>query len=424
MIKNYAPALFFIFFLPSISALAQHKVQGKIIDQSNAPVAFANVILLNAADSTTVYKGAVTSENGNFLFEEIKEAEYVLKVSFVGYEDLLRKIEVNGNENLGEIILKESTASLDEVTITAQYPTVTREVDRLVFYVANSTLSSGNSWDILRKTPGVILANENLQVRNQPVEVYINDRKVQLSSAELKTLLENYSAENIKSVEVITNPPARYDAEGGAILNIITSKSISPGYKGSVNGSWTQAVFPKYSFGTSHYLRSEKLNLFANYSFNPRKEFKEDDSYINFMKNGEIFSRWLTDFERTTRSQAHNASLILDYSLNDKNILSFSTNAVLSPNKSFDNNVFTKILDGNDPRSFTTESTLNEDQSNVAMELKYKHLLEKPGAEISILGQFTTYDQDRDQQVFTDYSAEPDNSFSTLAQQHINIYVG
>src|SRR5690606_6774438 len=114
--------------------------------------------------------------------------------------------------------------------------------------------------------------------------------------------------------------------------------------KGNINGNYTQAIYPKYQFGTSHYFKSEKLNVFANYSISPRKEFKNDASHINFMStNGEIFSRWTTDFNRTTTSLAHNANLNLDYNIDARNSLSFSANAMVSPNKRFDNTVETHI---------------------------------------------------------------------------------
>ena len=210
MIKKYCLPIFTLIFLASSAATAQNSVEGKVVDSTDKPVAFANVILLNATDSTTVYKGAVSGENGNFSFEKIVSNDYLLKVSFVGFKEYLAQINVSEDENIGKISLKETAANLDEVSINYKNPSVERKVDRLVFKVENTTLSSGNSWDILKKTPGVIMANNTLQVRNQGVEVYINDRKVQLSASELQTLLENYSAENIKSVEVITNPPARY----------------------------------------------------------------------------------------------------------------------------------------------------------------------------------------------------------------------
>ena len=359
-----APSVYPTLFIFS-AALSQHKVEGKILDKASNPVPYANVILLNAEDSTSVVKGAVSEESGAFHFENIAANEYLVKVSFVGFEELLRKISVSGDENLGNFILSESVSNLDEIAINVKNPTVRREIDRLVFNVANTSLSSGNTWDILRRTPGVLVANGSLQVRNQGVQVYINDRKVHLSASELRDLLESYSAENIQSIEVITNPPARYDAEGGSILNIVTSKGIAIGYKGSVNAALTQAIFPKYTFGTSHYYKADKLNLFANYSFNPRKEFKEDESYINFMDDDQnVLSRWETDFDRTTRSNAHNANVILDYYIDDRNTLSFSSNALYSPNKTFDNNVFTDIAsqENNAFANFQTISGLEEDQ--------------------------------------------------------------
>ncbi|WP_029036405.1 outer membrane beta-barrel family protein [Salinimicrobium xinjiangense] len=429
MTNLYSPPLFLFIFLCSFSGFSQHSVEGKVVDSNRNPVAFANLILLNAQDSTTVYKGAVSSEAGDFKFTEVAENEYLLKVSFVGFGDHFRKIKVSKNENLSPLVLQEDTATLNEVSINYKNPSVKREVDRLVFSVENTTLSTGNSWDILKRTPGVILSGNSLMVRNQGVQVYINDRKVQLTASELQTLLENYSAENIKSIEVITTPPARYDAEGGAILNIVTTKSIAPGYKGNINGAWTQAVFPKYQLGTSHYYKTEKLNLFGNYTFSPRKEFKEDESYINFNDgNGNIPARWETDFERITRSKAHNANLLLDYNFDDNNVLNFSSSFTFSPGKTFDNDVMTRVFEGNNEvGNLLTESELEEDLSNVALDLEYRHLLQKPGAQFSAKAHYTRFDQDRDQLILTNIeegAQSQESSFTTLAQQHINIATG
>ena len=428
MSKFYSSPLYLLSFFCSFSGFAQHSVEGRVLDPSSEPVAFANVVLLNAQDSTSVYKGAVSSETGEFILNNVEENEYLLKISFVGFEDLLRRIEVQKDIDLGTLVLQEDTATLNEVSINYKNPSVKREVDRLVFSVENTTLSTGNSWDILKKTPGVILSGNSLMVRNQAVQVYINDRKVQLTASELQTLLENYSAENIKSVEVITTPPARYDAEGGAILNIITTKSIAPGYKGNIYGSWTQAVYPKFQVGTSHYYKTDKLNVFGNYTYSPRKEFKEDESYINFRNDTEgVFSRWETDFERTTRSNAHNANVLLDYNFDDNNILNFSSSLTYSPNKTFDNDVYTRVFDrSNEVGNLITESELNEDVSNAALDLEYKHLLQKPGAQITARLHYTRYEQDRDQGINTtivDAQNEVlDYAFTTRAQQEIDIY--
>ncbi|MDT0650913.1 outer membrane beta-barrel family protein [Autumnicola edwardsiae] len=428
MFKNPTTPLFFLLFIAFNYSYAQHEVSGKFM-ASGAPVAYANVVLLSAQDSVTFYKGAVSDEKGNFIINNVASNDYLMKVTFVGYEEFQKKISVEGNTRLNTIRLQESSSDLDEVTITTRKPNIVKQVDRLVFDVENSTLSTGSTWDILRSTPGVIQVQGDLLVKNESVAVYINDRKVQLTSDELQTLLESYSAANIKSIEVITNPPAKYEAEGGAILNINTSKALTPGYKGSVEGNYTQAIYPKYQFGTSHYYKTEKLNLFANYSFSPRKEIKQDDSYINFRNNnGDIFSRWNTDFDRVTRSQAHNANAILDYSLDDKNTLSFTTNVLISPNIDWENDVYSEFRDAQRSLDSTlvTNSNVETDLKNIAFDLQYTHDFES-GAQFSAKGHFTAYDQDRVQSVNSDYFDAAGNfiqniNFDTDAAQEIEIF--
>ncbi|MDT0647268.1 outer membrane beta-barrel family protein [Zunongwangia sp. F260] len=427
MFKNPTTPLFFLLFIIFNYSYAQNEVSGKLM-ATGAPVAYANVVLLSAQDSVSFYKGAVSDEKGNFIINNVASNDYLMKVTFIGYEEYQKRISVEGNTRLNTIPLEESSSDLDEITITTRKPNIVKQVDRLVFDVENSTLSTGSTWDILRSTPGVIQVQGDLLVKNESVAVYINDREVQLTSDELQTLLESYSAANIKSIEVITNPPAKYEAEGGAILNINTSKALTPGYKGSVEGNYTQAIYPKYQFGTSHYYKTEKLNLFANYSFSPRKEIKQDDSYINFRNNGDIFSRWNTDFDRVTRSQAHNANAILDYYLDDKNTLSFTTNVLISPNIDWENDVYSEFRDAQRSLDSTlvTNSNVETDLKNIAFDLQYTHDFES-GAQFSAKGHFTAYDQDRAQSVNSDYFDAAGNfiqniNFDTDAAQEIEIF--
>ena len=188
---NYFVPLFFLIFLTSFQAYSQYSIKGIVNDQSSNPVVFANVVLLNSQDSTTVYRGAVSNEEGEYVFENIAQNEYLLSISFVGFENFLKKVEINGDENLGTIVLEEEASGLQEITINAKKPKISRSIDRIIFDVENSTLSNGNSWDILKKTPGVIVTQNQLLVRNNVVAVYINDKKVHLSSSELQALLES-----------------------------------------------------------------------------------------------------------------------------------------------------------------------------------------------------------------------------------------
>lgn len=426
-IKNVL-LIFSLFLCASINA--QSNVEGSLRDEEKNPVAYANVILLKAEDSTTVIKGVVSEENGDFLIENVEDGNYVVKVSFIGFDDYLKRIKVDGNTKLKNFQLQYSSDALDEVTINARKPKITREIDRLVFDVENSNLSSGNTWDILRKAPGVIDNQGNLMVRNSAVQVYLNGNKIHLSASELKTLLESYSAENIKAIEIITNPPAKYDAEGGAILNITTSKAISAGYKGSLEGNYTQAIYPKFQLGTSHYFQGEKLDVFANYSFSPKKLYKNDDSYINFMRNGQLYSRWDTDFTRETNSQAHNANAILDYQISENSKLNFSVNANFTPNTEFDNSVRTEMKDSQRQLDsvLLTDSEVFTDQDNIALNLGYDTNFEN-GANLSVKAHYTKYNQDREQYVNSRYNDPEGNllnsiDFNTDATQNIDIFTG
>lgn len=410
---------------------AQSDLKGKIESQDREPVAFANVILLNAEDSTSVYKGTISEEDGSFTIENIEDSAYLLKVSFLGYADNLQQIRVKGDTRLKTITLDESSDALDEVVVNARKPKISRQVDRLIFDVENSTLSTGNTFEILKRTPGVIVSQGQLLVKNRAATVYINDRKVYLTSQELQQLLEGFSAENIKSVEVITNPPARYDAEGGAILNIKTSRNISIGYKGSLNASNTIAVLPKYNIGTSHYYKTDWLNLYASYNYSQRNLYKKDEGFIEFFSpNGNADSRWITDFEKDTETYSHNINSILDFTLSEASTLSLSANVQITPKTDNDIDGLTNIFDNSNSLDyfFTTNSRLNSETDNILLAATYNTSLGENGT-LSAVANYINYENRQAQDLKTEYfegdaSFVRDNSFETLAQQNSDIYTG
>ena len=231
-IKRIATILICALF--SITAIAQEfSIFGVVEDDNNQPIPYSNIIVFEADNSESI-KGTTSDESGLFKIEGLKSKTYVLGISFLGFETHHDTITLNQNVNIKTITLKEKTQELDGITVIGKRPTVKRMVDRLVFNVENSTLSENNVLDVLKHTPGILVHNENITVKSSTPTVYINDRKVHLSSNEIQQLLEGTSATNVKSIEVITNPPARYEAEGGSVINIITSKNIIAGYNGSV----------------------------------------------------------------------------------------------------------------------------------------------------------------------------------------------
>lgn len=428
---NFIKLIPLIFLLVPYVFFSQNSLSGNIQNQDKAPVAFANVILLSAQDSTSVYKGSISEDDGSFLIENIQDSTYILKVSFVGYSESLQKVEVKGNTNIGLITLKEASDNLDEVVVNARRPKISRKVDRLVFDVENSTLSTGNTFDILKRTPGVIVSQGKLLVKNRPATVYINDRKVYLTSQELQQLLEGFSAGNVKSVEVITNPPAKYDAEGGVILNITTSKNISIGYKGSINASNTIAVVPKYNIGTSQYYKNDWLNFYASYNYNDRDLVKKDENFIEYYApNGDVASRWFTDFRRDTYMYSHSLNTILDFSLNEKSTLSVSANIQITPDSDSDISGLTNILNSTNSLDslFTTDSRLHSNTDNILLTASYNTSLGENGT-LAVIGNYIDYDNSQFQHILTSYFEDDgefirDNSFTTEAMQNSRIYTG
>lgn len=424
--------LAFIVFIPN-RVFSQNQVGGQIVDKENQPVSFANVVLLNAKDSVSVIKGMISEDDGSFLFEEIENRPYILKISFLGFADYIKRFEVEGNTNLGKIELQETSNSLDEVTVKARKPKIERKIDRISFNVENSLISSLNTYEILKRTPGVIVSQGELLVKNRPATVYINDRKVYLSTAELEQLLSGLSGENVKSVEVITTPPARYEAEGsGAILNIVMSKNPSIGYKGSVNASNTVAVLPKYSLGTSQYYKTNNLNAFASYNFNANNIYKNDESNVTYFESdGSENSTWLGDFERDTKNYAHSLNTILDFTLSEKSSLSLSANLNFTPKNDSDLKGQTDIYSasGSLDSLFTTDSRLENEAKNMLFNADFSTSLGENGAKLSAQVNYIRYDKDQDQDLNTTYfygngDEIRNNIIMTRAMQNSDIYTG
>lgn len=420
------------FLAPFVSFAQSGNITGKVIDDQQRAVPYANVLLLKAADSTFV-KGAVSEENGEILFAEISSGTYLIKASFVGFKDgYSSPFELKDQIRIPDLILQENSEALDAVMVNYRKPTIDRKVDRMIFNVENTAISSGTTFDILQRTPGVIVNQGQLLVKNRPAQVYINDRKVYLTNEELQQLLEGFAGVNVKSVEVITTPPARYDAEGGAILNIVTSKNLSIGYKGSLNASNTVAIKPKYNAGTSQYYKTDWLNAFASYNFNSRFDVKTDEGFVQFYNpNGSEKATWEDLFHRETRTISHSLNTILDFTLSETEMLSFTANILHTPKANSDISGRTETYNpqGQLDSLYTTQSRLENQRDNLLFNLNYEKQLGENGATLSANANYIDYTDDQMQSVATRYvSAQGNllnaNAFNTIPTQKSQIYTG
>lgn len=409
-----------------------YSVSGKVTNTVNSPLSFVNVLVYEA-ESETPSKGTTTDEDGFFIVKGLESGSYRLNFSYIGFENYFETVDLSSNKNLGSIILKENSEMLDETVVTAKLPTVKKSPGKLIFNVENTSFSVGSTIDLLKKTPGVVVIGEDIQVKFSSPIIYINDKRVYLSSSEVASLLENMDAAYIKSIEVITNPSAKYDADAGTVLNIVTSKAISIGYKGSVDATYEQGIYPKYKFGTSHFYKNNWLNVYASYTFGKRKEYKEDDSYIRFFLPDEVSTKsiWETKFDRTTEYENHNGNIALDFTLNEKNSLSITSNISVTPNVGYSNNGNSLIYN---PQiqvdsTITTLSYVNYEKNNLTFALDYNRKLNEKGATFSASTNYIYYDNVQDQNVSSSYFLVNgdflrNNSFYTNSEQKSNIFTG
>jgi len=251
-------------------AFSQISITGSIGDgQQDLPL--VSVLLLNL--DSTIVKGAVTDQAGQFRIEDVAAGSYFISASMVGYSGFVSQEIHAGVSNiaLNEIILEETATQLRELTITAQKPLFDQQIDRVVVNVRNSILSSGNSvLEVLQKSPGIVVNRQTNSISmngKSPVRVMINNKLLQLPLEVVVQMLEGMNASNVEKLELIVTPPANYDAEGnGGIIHIVTTEYEGTGTHASfglvAGAKWAETFGGNFDI---HH-RSKNVAYFIDYS--------------------------------------------------------------------------------------------------------------------------------------------------------------
>ncbi len=310
-------------------AQSTFKVSGKITDDQGEGVPFANVLLLKSADSTLV-KGALASDLGDYVIEDIPNGNYFIQSTVLGYQPSQSdSFLLNADKTIPTLILSEGEA-LDEVVVTAAKPLFTQKVDRLVINVESSIVSSGGTaLEVLERSPGVVVnrQNNNISVVGKDgVVVMINGKISYVPASSIVQMLEGMSSDNIESIELITTPPANFDAEGNAgFINIVLKKTSDLGLNGSYSLSAGYGKGETTNDNINFNYRKNKVNLFGSYSFSIDKRSQVIKASREFVSNDTLFStNTTTDRDPTQRN--HNARLGFDYQLTEKTIMGILIN--------------------------------------------------------------------------------------------------
>lgn len=269
-------------------------ITGKLTDEADAPLEYANVVLLNPGDSTFI-QGTVTNTNGDFTIDKVNGKSYILKASSVGYETAYKNCRA---ENIGTMILKSDAVTLQETVITARRPTYKMKGNSLVTSVSNSLLSTaGTANDVLTHIPFIQGDNGEFTVfgKGTPL-IYLNGRQLRDLSE-----LERLSSKDIQSVEVITNPGAEYDVTVKSVIKIKTVKPKGEGFSTDVNAG----IIQNHNFNHFEQLnmnyRRGGLDLFATiyYSHTGNYQEQKDKHYI------EVDTTWQHRSEMDMNAKSH-----------------------------------------------------------------------------------------------------------------------
>lgn len=253
--------LYAILILPLL-AKSQIQLKGNV-KGNNKPIVWANVILTSPEGK--VITGALTKEDGSFELK-IKNEPYQLKISYLGFITWEQIILIAKDTNLGTITLQQNE-ELQEVRITAKKKLIEYKTDRIVFNVENSiSASGGNALSAIGAAPGVMVLNNSISILGKgATRVMVNGRLIEITGDELINYLNSITANDIASVEVITNPPAKYEAGGnGGLINIILKKGVQDSWKNSTNMIYDQSTYSFYTLSDNFQYSKDKVRLSFN----------------------------------------------------------------------------------------------------------------------------------------------------------------
>ncbi|MET0635229.1 MAG: TonB-dependent receptor [Chitinophagaceae bacterium] len=378
------------------------RLYGKIVDANGKAVEFASVQLLqNKMDTVTkkraeaVIGGMLSLANGEFSMENVPVfGPLKLKVSAIGYEEIIQNVSFNLSaakpgdmsaalgaldKDLGNIKITPSDKVLDNVTVTSTKPGLTLGIDRKIFNVDKNIVSAGGTAiDIMRNVPSLnVDIDGNVTMRNNSPQIFVDGRPSNLT-------LEQIPADAVQSVELITNPSAKFDASGGTsgILNIVLKKEKKVGYNGSLRANIDSRA--RFGLGGDINLRQQKINVFANGMFNQRKSISSGTT-----DRHNFFTTPLEDIYQRDRSVQDGAfgfgRVGLDYFMSNRNTFSIAANlakGTFSPDsRSFIDYGYPSNPSLNEYQERFTDTRANF--RNLGTTLSFKHLFPKAGEELT-----------------------------------------
>lgn len=378
------------------------KVTGSIKDGGNQKIIdAASVSLLQAKDSALV-KVAVTDKAGNFSFENIKEGNYLVLATSIGhsktYSQLFSVSSGNPVTTVGVLQLVPVAKALSEVVVSSKKPLIERKLDRTIVNVDASITSTGSTaLEVLEKAPGISVDKDgNISLKGKSgVIVYLDGRPSYLSAADLANMLRNMTASQLDQIEIMTNPPAKYDAAGNAgVINIKTKKNKQFGYNGSITSGYTQGRYARFNEAVSFNYRNKKINFFSSLNYN--RNHRSQELYI--VRNmRDVSTKAITsifDQQSDMENQNHyySGKVGADFTVSKSTTVGVVLNGFYNPSL-WQSNTNTLIYDPNNNLTAQTKAYTENDESwkNFSSNFNVRTKLDSAGQEITADFDFVQY---------------------------------
>jgi len=383
----------------------EFSITGKIIDENKQGIEGTEIVLLNEGN---IVNSAITDVDGNFTIKN-KPGLYSLRFYFVGTVIYQTDFNLDKNIDLGTLESFDNSTQLREVEVTSKKRVIENKVDRTVFNVENSIRSTGtDGFELLKATPGVFVSGSQIGiVGKSTVSVMIDDKIVNLSGNELINYLRGISSESIKNIEVITTPPAKYDAEGNSgLINIKLKKAPEDSWAVNLRNYYMQNSYPSYLGGVSFTFNKNKLSLFTDYI----RQTGHDRYWENLSNQFETES-WDGRTKRKDTRDINRLAFTLDYKISDKASIGTKYIGLLDNPDTADRNI-TAVRDNssNDITStFYTNGFNKNETSNHSLNVYYIQKLDTLGKQISVDFDYFNYAEDQNR-TFTTNEFSPENT--------------
>lgn len=306
-----------ILLLLPLFCLAQSTLKGKVASETKS-LEWAEISIVNMEGK--IIDGTTTKEDGSFEVN-LKNGFYKIEISLLGFTAYEKEISLEKNTDLGTIVLKENETKLVEVVVQSKKKTIEQKTDRLVYNLENNvTTTGGDALSAINTAPGVVVKNDVITILGKGTSrVMIDGRLIELTGEELNNFLKSISAADIKNIEVISNPPAKYEADGtGGLINIIMKKGVRDSWKNSTTVSYDQNKYGIYTLRDNFFYSKNKFRFSA--SVNGRTGYKNSIENLDM-----YFPDGLSKMDADTKVKNENFSgkLALDYDLSKRTTIGF-----------------------------------------------------------------------------------------------------